>query len=341
MNVLVTGGTGFIGSNVVRHLASEGHQVWCLSRQVGGLEPVLERFWAPVRTRITAIAGDITDSRSVHEVFAQCRPSHVIHAAAASSGHSVSAPRRIIRVNVLGAINVLEAASAHSVGRVLHVSSAAVYGQTEEDIAIEENAPLCGTGAYARSKIATENLCELYRLDMNCVDAVIVRLGWTFGSMERPMPGSRETMSLVHQIVRLALSGREIRLAHLEPVRDWASVDDVSGTLGTLLTRSCLRHHIYNLSGGVSVPHRRLLSSLARIVPISFREVPIEDANIPSSSTEKRRGPLSIERLVQDARAAPMSDLEEGLRRYVRWLRQEAGLCEYRETSGMVDDPPT
>ncbi len=340
MNVLVTGGTGFIGANVVRHLASEGHRVWCLSRQVGGLEPVLEQFWAPVRARITTITGDITDSDSVDEAFARCRPSHVVHAAATTSGRSVSAARHIIRVNLSGTINILEAADAHAVSRVLFISSAAVYGQTAEEVAIEEDFPLRGTGAYARTKIASEGLCELYRLDLNRIDAVIVRLGWTYGPMERPMPGSRTTMSLVHQIVRMALSGEEVRLAHLGHVRDWASVDDVSRALGALLTRSELPRHIYNLSGGVGVSHRQVLSTLALIVPVSFREVPIEEANIPSSSTEKQRGPLSIERLVHDARLAPTTDLEGGLRRYVRWLRRYAGVSGFLDSSEQIDDEP-
>ena len=326
MNVLVTGGTGFIGANVVRHLASEGHQVLCVSRQVGGLEPELERFWGPVRDRVAAIACDTTDPDSVDEVFARYRPSHVVHAAAVTAGRSVPSAQQINRVNVSGTVNVLEAAESHAVRRVLVISSAAVYGQTAEEVAIEENAPLRGTGAYARTKIESERLCVSYRLDPNHIDAVIVRLGWTYGAMERPMPGTRETMSLVHDVVRLALDGEEIRLAHLEPVRDWASIDDIAQALGALLTRNGLRRHIYNLSGGVGVSHRQLLSTLARIVPISFREVPKEEANIPSSATEKRRGPLSIQRLINDTHLSPMSDLESGLRRYVRWVRRDAGV---------------
>ena len=300
MIVLVTGGTGFIGANVVRHLASEGYRVWSLSRHADRLEPVLEEFWATVRSRITVLAGDVTDVDSMNRVFAECRPSHVVHAAAMTSGPSVTGVRDIIRINVSGTINVLDAAGNHAVSRVLYLSSAAVYGQTTEEAAIGENSPLRGSDAYARTKITSEALCELYRLDTNRMDIVIARLGWTYGPMERPLAGSRTRMSLVHQVVQKALAGEEIRLVHLQHVRDWASADDVSRALGELLMQSGLRQHTYNLSGGVAVSHYQLLSTLARIIPVSFRQVPMQDANIPSSATEQGRGPLSIESLVRD-----------------------------------------
>ena len=321
MIVLVTGGTGFIGANVVRHLASEGHRVWSLSRQADGLEPAVEVFWAPVRSRITVIAGDVTDAGSMNEVLARCQPSHVVHAAAITSVRSVPAVREIIRVNVSGTINVLEAAAVHGASRVLYISSAAVYGETAKETAIGENFPLRGESAYARSKIASEALCESYRLDPNCMDVMIVRLGWTYGPMERPMVGSRTTMSLVYQVVERALAGEEIRLADLLHVRDWISVEDVSHAVSKLLTQRGLQEHTYNLSSGVGVSHGHLLSTLAGIVPVSFRRVPIRDANIPSSATEQRRGPLNIERLVRHAGPVPLTNLEEGLRRYIRWLQ--------------------
>ena len=322
MIVLVTGGTGFIGANVVRLLASEGHRVWSLSRQADGLEPALEDFWAPVRSRITAIAGDVTDASSMNEVFARCQPSHVIHAAAMTSVHSVPAVKEIIRINVLGTVNVLEAAEVHGASRVLYISSAAVYGETAEETAIGEDFPLRGTSAYAKSKIASEALCEAYQLDLNCMEVVTVRLGWTYGPMERPMTGSRTMMSLVYQVVERALDGEEIRLASLQNVRDWASIDEVSRVLGELLGHRGLRQNIYNLSGGIAVSHSELLTTLARIVPVSFRQVPIHEANISSESTASRRGPLDIESIVHDAGLGPLTNLEAGLRRYVRWLRR-------------------
>ena len=339
MNVLVTGGTGFIGANIVRQLASAGHRVWSLSRQVAGLEPAVQRFWAPARTRITAIAGDITDPESVDDAFVRCRPSHVVHAAAFTSGHGASAVRETLRVNLSGTINILQAADAHAVSRVLYVSSAAVYGPTPEGAAIYEDSPLRGTGAYAGTKIAGEEICELYRLELNRFETVIVRLGWTYGPMERPMPEARETMSLVHQVMRMALSGKEIRLAHLDHVRDWASVDDVSRALQSLLTRSELRHHVYNLSGGVGISHRQLLCALAGVVPISFRQVPEANANVPPSSTQGLRGPMNIGRLVRDTCFAPSTDLGEGLRRYMHWLRYDAKVGELTDASEETHSP--
>ncbi len=137
------------------------------------------------------------------------------------------------------------------------------------------------------------------------------------------MSGSRLTMSLVHSCARIALAGQEIRLAHLDPVRDWIHAEDVGRAVLAVLETATLPSRIYNLSGGVAVSHRALLETLGRVTPVRYRQVSEVEANVPPAVTGPRRGPLSITRLAAETGFRPHLDLERGLRAYVEWTRWE------------------
>jgi nucleoside-diphosphate-sugar epimerase len=140
------------------------------------------------------------------------------------------------------------------------------------------------------------------------------------------MAGSRLTMSLVHACVQLAVAGEEIRLAHLDPVRDWIHAEDVGRAVLAVLAHPSLPSRIYNLSGGVAISHRILLETLGRVTPVRYRQVNETEANVPPTVTRPRRGPLSVARLLAETRFRSHLSLERGLWTYVEWTKQEARL---------------
>jgi UDP-glucose 4-epimerase len=321
LKILIIGGTGFIGANLTRYLAAKGNQVWCFSNSVVQHDALLETFWKPYRSQIVSITGDVTDRNSVKKAFSICQPSHVVHLAAiTSSNPGEPSIENFVEVNILGTINVLEAATSYRIGRFIYVSSAAVYGRTEESIKIKEDIELNGTGSYAMTKIASESFCKDWG-NSESIKPVIVRLGGSYGPMERPLAGSRNKMSLVYELVTKALSDTDIRLADLDHARDWIFVEDVSHALESLLKQNILKYQIYNLSSGVTITHRELLTALAKVIPVSFRQVGSTEANIPSYLTGKIRGAMSIERLLLDTCFVPTTNLEKGLKLYINWIR--------------------
>lgn len=326
MRVLVTGGTGSVGANVVRRLALEGHEVICLARWAEEPDPVLARFLAPVRERVRLAAADVGDWQQVAGVFEQHRPTHVVHAAAITPTPEMERDhsRTVVNVNLMGTVNVLEAARQTGVRRIAYISSAAVYAETPEDAAITEDHPTRPWGLYAICKDASERLCAYYN-ELHGLETVALRVGWVYGPMERTMKHSRHNLSIVQQAVDLALRGEEIRVLHLEPVRDWIHADDLGRAVLILLEQPQLRSTVYNLSGGRGISHRELLDTLARVLPLRYRQVDNEtETNIPPGATRPRRGPAGIMRLQGDTGYEPVFDLEAGLRDYVSWVRQEA-----------------
>ena len=324
MTVLVTGGTGSVGINLVRQFAMEGHRVICFSRRATEAAACRDQFLAPVRDRVVLVAGDVGRPDDLDQVWCQHHPTHVVHAAAITPTPAMerSLGPTIVAANVMGTLNVLEAASRAGAQRVLYVSSAAVYGDTDEKVPVREDTPLVGDGLYAITKQTSEKLCAHYDR-LRGVQAVSARVGWVYGPMERPMPGSREQMSLVYECVRLALHGEEIRLQELNAVRDWIYAGDLARAISSLLFTDQLSHRVYNCAGPRGYRHSELLETLARVIPIRYcQSDSAHEATIPSALTRSRRGPLSIDRLLADTPYRPEIDLETGLGLYLDWVRQ-------------------
>ena len=154
MRVLVTGGAGFLGINLVRHLLARGDAVVSLDR---------EPFDYPERGRITEIRGDIRRREDVDRAAAGCEV--VVHAAAALP---LYAPAEIHTIDVDGTRTVLAAARAAGAARVVHISSTAVYGVPDHHPLVEDDR-MYGVGPYGIAKVEAERVCEVARAAGQCV----------------------------------------------------------------------------------------------------------------------------------------------------------------------------
>ncbi len=151
---LITGGAGFLGINLVRHLLDKGHQVVSLD---------IADFDYPERNRIKIIKGDIRDRSSVDRAMEGVQI--VVHTAAALPLYT---PEDILSTDIDGTRNVLQSALEHKVERMIHISSTAVYGIPDHHPLLE-NDRLDGVGPYGQAKVQAEQLCVDYRKQGMCV----------------------------------------------------------------------------------------------------------------------------------------------------------------------------
>jgi NAD dependent epimerase/dehydratase len=317
--VLVTGAGGFIGSHLAAQLALQGDRVRALVRYNGrGDAGALERLPREISGALEVVYGDITDPFFLRELV---RGQEVVFSLAAliAIPYSYAAPRSFFETNTLGTVNLLEAARAEGVSRVVHVSTSEVYG-TARRVPIDEEHPLSGQSPYAASKIGADQAAESYRRAFG-VPVVTVRPFNTYG----PRQSAR---AIIPTIITQALSGGEVRLGALSPTRDLTFVEDTArGMILASLADGVVGETI-NLGSGKEIS----VGALAEKIFALLREEGVS-ARLAHDEARLRPKASEVERLLSDASKArrllgwaPEVELGAGLSRTIAAIRSELHL---------------
>ena len=264
MKTLITGGSGFVGTYLAAECSEAGEEVVSIDRS--GSDPL-----------------DITDRDAIHDALARHRPDVVYHLAAQSHvGESWNDPTRVLRVNVEGTANVLDAARAAGAGRVIVVGSAEEYGRVDErDLPLREDAPLRPSTPYGVSKIAASFLA-LQAYLAHGFDVVRVR------AFSHTGPGQSDRFlvpALAQRIARAERDGSdEIRVGSLDPVRDLSDVRDVVRAYRFVALRG-LPGAVYNVCSGTGVSVReiveRLLATARRPLRVTIDQALVRPVEVP------------------------------------------------------------
>jgi nucleoside-diphosphate-sugar epimerase len=305
MSVLVTGGAGYVGLNVVQALLARGERVVLLD--AGAMPAAAQRALAPHAANLDIVRADVCDAAAVGRAFEGRAIGGVIHCAAVTAGRvrETNEPASSIDVNLHGTLNVLDAARRNKVRRVVYPSSGAVYGESLTRLAriYEDSAPAAPVTLYAITKYATERMCvrlrELWQLDVVCA-----RLGTLVGPWERAT-GARDNFGTHTQLARCALRG-EAALLPREPVRrDWVYSRDVAAGLLALLEGSP-RYTVYNLSAGCDwAGVLEWCALLKRAYPRFVYHAARENETPNIGHTDGDRYPMDIGRIAQDVGFRP------------------------------------
>jgi UDP-glucose 4-epimerase len=319
MNIAVTGATGFVMANLVRHLASEGHRVIALDRVPP--DALLRRFVDGLPGGVEFQSLDVLDPAAVRRVLAAARPERVVHGAAITSVPPDAERARFIdtvQVNVVGTLHVLDALREIGTGRIVVVSSGAVYGSRLHMDPITEGDAKEPVGVYPWSKWAGESFArrfgEIHRLDL-----AAVRLASPFGPLERDT-GSRPLLSPIAYWALSALRGQPIEVAGPKNfMRDAVYAPDIASGIAAVVLADRLPHAIYNVGWGRGTTAEQAIAALTKHVPgvkVEWRP----DAPSPWGMTV--RGPLDVSRLSGLGWRARY-DIDSGLAAYLDWIRKE------------------
>jgi nucleoside-diphosphate-sugar epimerase len=322
MAILVTGATGFVMANVVRHLADHGHEVVAADRKAP--DALLREYLGGGPGAVSFRDVDVTDRAAVAALVRDVRPAATVHGAALTS-IPVEAERsrfvETVEVNVVGTINVLAALADLGAGRIVAVSSGSVYGRRENLAPISEDDAKDPQALYPMTKLAGDLLARRFA-EVHKLDLAVARLASPFGPFERDT-GSRPLLSPIAYWATAALRRDPIVVAG-DPAyaRDVIYAPDIAGGIAALLLAPRLSHDAYNVGWGRGASAKETVAALTRIVPdidVQWR------ADQPSpwvSTSNVARGPLRCDRLYKDTGWHPRFDLDSGLAAYVEWLRR-------------------
>ena len=306
MEILITGGAGFIGSHILAQL--QGRR----DMDVVVFDNLSSGSKEHVPAGMELVEGDVCDEAAVDALFADHHFDAVIHLAAQTMvPTSVEQPVLDCRINLEGVLHVLEACRIHGTGHILFSSSAAVYGDNLH-IPLKETERLVPTSPYGITKMATEHYLRVYH-ELYGMDATVFRFANVYGERQ----GEKGEGGVVSIFCKLLSQRQGITVfGDGNQTRDFVYAGDIAQAIIRALPLK--GYHTMNVSTGQETSINDLIRSFEKAVGYT----------VPVQYTAPRTGDilrsvLSNEALKRDLGFVPEMDLEEGIRRTYDWYRSQ------------------
>jgi UDP-glucose 4-epimerase len=297
VKVLITGGAGFIGSHLADRLLDDGHEVLVIDNYATGRRDNLTE-----RDGLTVVEDTIEDPDVVLEAFESFKPEFVVHAAAAYK--DPDAWGADVLTNALGTVNVVRAAQATGVARLLYFQTALCYGTTPTEQPVTLEHPIRPDSSYGISKTAGELYIELSGLDF-----VSFRLANAYGprNISGPLP------TFYHRLTE----GKGVFV--MDTRRDFIYIDDLVDVVMQAVADGT-GHGKYHVSSGTDFAIKELFDATIAALP----EVELdEDVEVrPKGDDDAYTILLDPSRINQDFGWSPKVPLEEGVRRAIEYYRE-------------------
>jgi UDP-glucose 4-epimerase len=313
VRAVVTGGAGFIGSNLVDELVRSGWAVLVLDDLSTGREANLDSAVA-AGARLARV--DVRDRDTVHEHVAGFAPDVVFHLAAQIDVRtSVERPDMDAATNILGSLNVFEAARAADVRRVVNTSTGgAIYGETDV-IPTPETVPAHPLSGYGLSKRTAEDYGSLFRR-LRGLDVLTLRYGNVYGPRQDPT-GDAGVVAIFCE--RVLTGSRPTVFGDGRQTRDFVYVGDIVAANITAAAAPSPAHDRYNVGTGTEVSVLELVTEVARAAETDSHDFAPEFR--PARHGEVRRSCLDVTRARRDLALAPPVPLMTGVARTLDWVR--------------------
>jgi nucleoside-diphosphate-sugar epimerase len=307
-HVLVAGGAGFVGSQLVRELVKVGSDVAVYDNFFHGTHQNITE----VRDKIELFIGDVLDEWALMEAFSKFEPDYVFDLVGDTYvPRAYEVPKRFFRINVEGTLNILMACKRSGVKRVLYVSSTEVYGNARQRL-MDENHVFDPLNTYAVSKLAADRLCfTLFR-----EQDVPVITGRIFNAY-----GPRETEPyVIPDIISQLTRGRVVHLGNIKARRDFTYVEDTCKGLIATMCSSIGNGESVNIGSGITYSIEELVDIISKLmdvyqvkIEIDPRRLRILDIDVFCCDNTKLRKATGWR---------PTVDIHEGLKRTIDWYRE-------------------
>ena len=311
MNILVTGGAGFIGSHLVDRLLELDHRVVVIDN----FDPFYPRSTkeknlelAKDSEEFTIYVTDILNKKSIHKIFSDEKFEIVIHLAAkAGVRPSIEDPKGYYKTNVEGTLNLLEECKSNGIQKFIFASSSSVYGNNKKVPFSEGDNVDYPISPYAATKKAGELLCHNY-YHLYGIDTFCLRFFTVYGPRQRPDLAIHKFFKLIHENKPIPIYGDG------QTSRDYTYIDDILGGILKAIER-VKGYEIINLGESKTIQLEDLIHTIEKIVG---KEVRKEYLDMQPGDVLQTYADISKARDLLDYH--PITDMESGLRKFYDWF---------------------
>lgn len=312
MTIVVTGGAGFIGSNLCDALLGRGEQVICIDNFDAYYDPQQKRANIAhllAHPGFTLMECDVRDAAAIKQIFEKNRPTHVAHLAAlAGVRASIEQAALYADVNVNGSINLLDAARLAGVQNFVQASTSSIYGATSQIPFQEADHTDQPLAPYPATKKACEVMAYAYHnlFDLN---VTVLRFFSVYGPRVRPDMMAYMVMDRIVRDQEITLFDRQ------DMQRDWTYVDDVcQGIISALYTP--LGYEVLNIGRGEPVRVRDFITTIEQLIGRSARV-----RVVPTPASEPPITFASIDKAQQLLGYQPSVSVREGMEKTWEWYQ--------------------
>ena len=316
MKVLITGGMGVIGSMVSRRLVQDGHRPVIMARH---LDRSLIR---PIEEQVDIELGDVLDLLRILSILQSYKITHVIHTAALIGELSHKNPPQSVNINVIGTLNILEAARFMKVQRVVYTSAKGVYADTTGEYGpptykpLPEDYPKNPIRIYDSAKLMGEHMGQFYQRTYG-LDFVALRFSVTYGPGKTVRHGDK---ALFSEIIEGPFSGRPVKVEKGgDQKNDFIYTKDVAHGIYLACIAREIHYPAYNIGTGMGVTLRDFAEEVKRLIPEANIQI-VPDLNFMEGAS--RNCVYDITRARQDFGFSPQFTLRKSVEDYIETLKQ-------------------
>lgn len=317
MNVLITGGTGVNGAVLARLLLSEGDRPVLFDNRMDF------SLIADIKEKVDLVEGDVLDPEGLRKAISNHHITHIAHLAALMPDPAEANPRLGVKVGVEGTVNVLEAARACKIPRVVFTSSKAVYGEIVGEcgypkfVPVKEDHPQKPADLYGAIKVSCETIGNYYR-ERYAVEFVSLRFASIYGPGKEVRHGA---LSFYGQLIEKVMRGEEVNLPEGgDQINDAMYVGDVARSIWLAVRVERLNQWTFNIGTGRGSTPKEFVTVLKSLFPHARIEMGPGLSRLGRSKSSYCIFDISAAR--DHLGYAPVYDVERGVRDYVETIHR-------------------
>lgn len=305
MKILVTGGAGFIGYNLVEKLLTEGHRVIIVDKLY---KQDTNKFYQ--NKNCSCFIGDICHKRAIRDIMEYVKPDVVVHlAAVAGVRNSFEQPLKYIKNNIEGTLNILECMKELGIKKLIFASSSSVYGDYESaKVFSEDMTSIKPISPYAVTKLCGEQLIYTYSKAYN-ISAICLRFFTVYGPRQREDLAIRKFATAIRDSKPIDMYGDGTS------VRDYTYVDDIVDGILSAIEYNKSTFEIINLGGGNPISLKEMINYIEEGIG---KEALVN--RLPMQKGDVKRTSANISKAKKLLNYEPKVTFKEGIKRFIKWL---------------------